>query len=343
MDDSVAYTEQLMDFFAQRLATGQAVSVGEALRWAKNRYLGGVPVGGFGTYDEKAMIESTLYGLPMYGVSLPAREGPQIPERPPVSTSDLPTETLVFDLASSFQLETGSEDGDYYSVNGETQSNSGRPVQPRTGQLIPDKSGFGLTPHGAVLVNATAVVSDTFNPLVTRPITDITLAEPEFKAEGWFPADVWGVNQIGDEPRLVVVPAQFKGDENLGVLRLFETLEFRVYYTDTTSLDYTGPIVWEVDGQTVGTEADIWVTTEDASGVQEVVLAYTQDGLQWQSLNLTQVDQDQWEAHLLGLTGPLVYFVQIVDGAGNVTVTSNKGLFFEPKHPVYMPLVIRSG
>jgi hypothetical protein len=342
----VAYTEQLMDLFAQRLTTGQTVSVGEALRWAKDQYLGGVPVGGFGTYDEKAMIESTLYGLPMYSVALPARIRQQIPERPPVSTSDLSTETISFDFSTSFQLETGSEDGDYYSINGETQASIGRPVQPRWSQLIPDKSGVTpvpLTPHGAALINATAVMSDSFDPLVTRPITDITLGEPQFEAEGWFPADVWGVNRMGDKPRLVVVPAQFRGDQNEGDLRRFVTLEFQVYYTDTTSLDFTGPIVWEVDGLSIGDEADIWVSTEDASGVQQVVLAFTQDGLQWQSLNLEQVDQDQWEAHLSGLTGPVMYFVQAVDGAGNVTITSNKGLFFEPKHPVYMPLIIRGG
>ena len=219
-------------------------------------------------------------------------------------------------------------------------------MQPRTGQLIPDKSGVlpvGLTPHGAVLINATAVVSDSFDPLVTVPVTDLVMSEPKFVAEGWFPADVWGVNRMGDDPRLVIIPAQFKGDQNEGVLRRFDTLEFRVYYTDTTSLDYAGPIVWEVDGRMVGTQADIWVTTEDASGVQGIVLVYTQDGLQWQSLSLTQVGQDQWEAHLSGLTGPVMFFVQVVDGAGNVTITSNKGLFFEPKHPVYMPLVIRGG
>jgi hypothetical protein len=162
-------------------------------------------------------------------------------------------------------------------------------------------------------------------------------------AEGWFPADVWGVNQTGDHPRLVVVPAQFKGDQDRGDLRRFEALEFQAYYTDTASPDYTGPIVWEVDSLSTEDGADIWVSTEDASGIQQVVLTFTEDGLQWRSLNLEQVDQDLWEAHLSGLTGPVMYFVQAVDGAGNVTMTSNKGLFFEPKVPIYLPLVMRGG
>ena len=45
--------------------------VGLALTRAKKQYLGEAATGGFGTYDEKVMIESTLYGLPMYRVSVP--------------------------------------------------------------------------------------------------------------------------------------------------------------------------------------------------------------------------------------------------------------------------------
>jgi len=69
MDDSIAYTERVMQLLADKLTSVQGMSVGEALRWAKQRYIGGVPSGGFGTYDEKAMIEATLYGLPMYRVN----------------------------------------------------------------------------------------------------------------------------------------------------------------------------------------------------------------------------------------------------------------------------------
>jgi hypothetical protein len=46
--------------------------------------------------------------------------------------------------------------------------------------------------------------------------------------------------------------------------------------------------------------------------------------------------------HLTGLTGQFIYLVQAVDGAGNVTITSNKGLFFEPeRHQIYLPIVMR--
>src|SRR5204863_8044842 len=71
-DSAVAETEQLMLFLTQEMGSQASVSVGQALVTAKQRYLGSAPAGGFGLYDEKVLLEATLYGLPMLKVSLPA-------------------------------------------------------------------------------------------------------------------------------------------------------------------------------------------------------------------------------------------------------------------------------
>jgi hypothetical protein len=72
------------------------------------------------------------------------------------------------------------------------------------------------------------------------------------------------------------------------------------------------------------------------------VMVYTQDGIHWQSQDLTYNSGDVWHAHLFGVTHQLAYLVQVVDGAGNVTVTSNKGQFFElTRHEIYLPIVVR--
>jgi hypothetical protein len=352
MDDSVALSERLTYLFAQKLSDESNMPVGEALRWAKNRYLGSVPSGGFGTYDEKALIEATLYGLPMYRVSVPS---------PGISSLEVsraqagllfstgsPTGTVTFDpadLECEFHTVTRHGDvvGTYCSIGGEVQASPGRPVQPRTSAPIPPKAE--LTPHGAVLISATSVLIEGFNPLISRPVTDTVLSEPPFEieAEAWFPANTWAVNRLGDDPRLVVVPAQFQGDRDSGKLRRFTALEFEVYYTDTASIDFSPPIVWTVEGSALGAEADFQVDAEDTSGIQRVVMAYTQDGSQWQIRDLDYAPlQDRWERHFTGLADQFIYFVQVVDGAGNVTVTSNKGLFFEPtRHQLYLPLVMR--
>jgi hypothetical protein len=345
MDDSIAFTEQLMHFFAQRLVSD--VTVGEALRWAKNRYLGGAPSGGFGTYDEKVMIEATLYGLPMYHVSVPS--GPAAPETPPVSANDLTTETVSFDLSSLFQLETGSEYGDYYSISGEVQASPGRPVQPRTSELVPVKTG--LTPHGAVLVSATSEQTDGFDPLISRPVSDTTLSEPLFEAESWFPAKTWAVNRLGDEARLVVVPAQFQGNQDGGAERRFTQLTFSVTYSD--SVDFTPPAIWKVESVLIEETTTFTVSVQDSSGIERVLVTYSADGQSWQSADLTYDTStgqvEQWGTSLTSLTEETNYFIQVVDAAGNVTVSDNKGQYFAPEPPaappgggVYLPIILRN-
>jgi hypothetical protein len=90
-------------------------------------------------------------------------------------------------------------------------------------------------------------------------------------------------------------------------------------------------------------EVDLTVHAEDTSGVQRVLMVYTLDGIVWRSRDLACNEQeDRWGTHFSGLSDEFIYFVQAVDGAGNVTVSSNKGLFFEPIRPmVYLPLVMR--
>jgi hypothetical protein len=317
------------------------VAVGEALRWAKRRYLGSVPSGGFGTYDEKAMIESTLYGLPMVQMAVGGSQMAGLRSRADLRANGDVTATVTF--VPTFKLETGAAEGNYYAIDREVQASPGRPVQPRTSQVMPDKSAFDLVPHGAVLISATSTLTEGFNPLISRPVTDTKLSEPPFTAEGWFPAQMWTLNRLGDENRLVVVPTQFRGNEISGTLRRFDGLAFEVYYTDTVAVDYTPPIIWEVRSVALEDEADLTVHAEDTSGVQRVVMAYTLDGMAWRSRDLTYYEQeDRWRTHFNGLSDEFIYFVQAVDGAGNVTVTSNKGMFFEPTRPtVYLPLVLR--
>ena len=140
----------------------------------------------------------------------------------------------------------------------------------------------------------------------------------------------------------MLTPAQFKGNQDNGTLRRFTTLDFEVYYADTTVMDYAPPAIWKVDGLVFMNAAHFWVVAQDSSGIQRVVMVYTQDGMNWQSADLINTSQDHWETTLPAAKGQFIYFVQVVDGAGNVTVTANKGLFFEPaRHDVYLPVVMR--
>jgi hypothetical protein len=194
-----------------------------------------------------------------------------------------------------------------------------------------------------VLLSATST-EEILDPLISLPVTDTTAIEPAFEAQAWFPSNPWAINRLSDAARLVVVPAQFHGDQDSGTLRRFTVLEFQVYYTDTASTDFAPPAIWTVEGVALKDEADFWVSAEDTSGIQRVVMVHTRDGSHWQSRDLEyDTNRDRWETHLAGLADQFIYFIQVVDGAGNVTVTSNKGLFFEPtRNEVYLPLVLRN-
>ena len=68
--DFLAYSAKLYALLAKQLRAGTgAVPLGQALVNAKQKYLAGVS--NLTGIDQKALIESTLYGLPMTGVNLP--------------------------------------------------------------------------------------------------------------------------------------------------------------------------------------------------------------------------------------------------------------------------------
>lgn len=61
------YAERLVVLMTERLTAGGTVSVGEAVKWAKTRYLE-EDSGCFDAYDQKSLMQWTLFGLPMVTV-----------------------------------------------------------------------------------------------------------------------------------------------------------------------------------------------------------------------------------------------------------------------------------
>jgi len=350
MDDAVSFTERVMYLFVQELAHQANMPVGQALQQAKQRYLGGIPSGGCSTYDEKALIEATLYGLPMYRVSVP-NPGAQAQSKEEALVGSLAAaqatalSVVPVSITPTLQLVTATVDadlvGNYYSVEGEIQASPGRPVQPRTSQDLPVYSG--MTPHGVLFLSGSIVDVANFNPLISRPMTDTTLSEPTYDNPAWFPIKPFTVNRLGDADRLVVVPAQYRGSESSGIERLFQQMDFDVYYADEGQSDYVIPDIWKVDGQSFLGKANFQVQAADDSGIVRVLVTYSNDGLHWQSIDLAFNSlTGQWEGEVVGMSKTASYFVQAVDVAGNVSMTANKGLLFEPTlHEIYLPIVIR--
>jgi hypothetical protein len=153
---------------------------------------------------------------------------------------------------------------------------------------------------------------------------------------------MFAVNRLGEMDNLVIIPAQFQGSQDTGTLRRFTELTFTVVYSD--GLDFTPPAIWQVaSGLSSGTTS-FQVSADDASGIEQVLVTYSADGQHWQSADLTyRAYTNLWEGSVPGLTAEAIYFVQVMDGAGNVTVSDNKGQYFVPQeHRVYLPVVLKS-
>jgi hypothetical protein len=357
VDDAISFTERVMHLYTRYLTSGPGVSVGQALVQAKRRYLGEASSGGFGTYDEKILIEPTLYGLPMYRVTVPS-PGPWSTAGAQSAAAGVGAQV---DAASNVYVETktlsiaydpvhDTPNGQFYTIDGLALFSPGRPIQPRTSVSLDNASwgdAQGMIPHGALLLGGQSTMDMDYNPVIARPIptSTATLAEPDLSIPAWFPQKLFVINRLGDTDRLVIVPAQFKGNQDLGAQRRFTQMRFAVTYSDSD--DRMPPVIWRVESERAGSGIFLSVAAGDASGVERVLVTYadsvgSSNSVAWQSFDLAyNTYTERWEGALPGLAGKAIFFLQAMDTAGNVTVSSNKGQYFspEPNH-IYLPVIV---
>jgi hypothetical protein len=80
---------------------------------------------------------------------------------------------------------------------------------------------------------------------------------------------------------------------------------------------------------------NVTVNASDASGIEAVVVAYTDGSGVWASASLEQ-SQGSWSGSLAGSAGT-DFLIQVVDRAGNVTVWDNED--WPNTNSIYLPLV----
>jgi hypothetical protein len=243
--------------------------------------------------------------------------------------------------------------GQFYTIDGLALSSPGRPIQPRTSVALETVQAMtppdGLYPHGALLLSGQSTTDTAFNPVIARPVSTstATLVEPDLNAQVWFPQKLFAINRLGDTDRLVIVPAQFRGNQDMGIQRRFTEMRFAVAYSDSD--DRLPPVIWRVESESTGAGTFLSVAAGDASGVERVLVTYADPvgpstNAAWQSLDLTyNTYTERWEGVLSGLTGKAIFFLQAMDAAGNVTISHNKGQYFspEPNH-IYLPMIVHA-
>ena len=125
----VAYSAALMADFAGDL--GGPLTIGQALAQAKQQYAAGNTV--LSPYDLKSVMESTLYGLPMYtlnGTSGSSASAPAGPGTGPVTGPVIGTDPItglteapvsaslsVGGAAGQLSEQSGADGTSYYQVN----------------------------------------------------------------------------------------------------------------------------------------------------------------------------------------------------------------------------------
>jgi len=259
-------SEELMTSFARNLGTEAEVTVGEALVKAKQEYALN-NMGFYGPYDEKVLIEATLYGPPMYRVSVPspgaeAQGSGGAGERaskawfasaPSYLRTSAPSELIVRSYSITPTLTpVNTPEGTYYTGDAGVQAILYRPLQPRTSLdiALPDGVGNGTVAHGALFLGGSYTDVPNFDPVIAMPVTETTRYEPQWIYTGWRPRGLARINRFrtaqGVLERLTVIVGQFLhtdivSNRVMGIERLYDQMSYDVYYSDAD--DFTPPTI----------------------------------------------------------------------------------------------------
>jgi len=344
-------SEELMYGYTQELSRGGSALVGGALKAAKQSYY--LEDGNIDGYDQRILIESTLYGLPMYELMT----GGTLEEEDPFPSVAI-TITSPEDFASFSEghvdislvgalgaySETRTADGSYFSLDGHTRVDAGRPVQP---QFHMDVSSPGAgTARGAILAGGSYARREGFNPVSAQPVNEYYAPpEPDFTYDGWYPPVPFMLqgqrNVSTTVEMLVAVMGQYNSDE--GSERLYESMSLDLYYSG--SPDRTPPTIESASARREGARVDFKVAVSDPSGVHRVVVVYTDGSGAWTTKDLDYVPlMDKWTGSISS-ESEIEWLVQAVDEAGNVAVANDKSAYYVPQdrviYSVYLPLLLR--
>jgi hypothetical protein len=342
----IGLSEQLMLDLTERLVYGQSATVGQALSAAKAKYY--LQEAAWDYYDEKILIESTLYGLPMYRYTTPASlsapTGSLEPSANPLKEEHLTilgdglTKNSVSYEIPAFLAET-TEEGTYYTFGGMAHSGNGEPIQPK---YVADMSFPETEAHGIVFRGGSYADIESFDAVFDQAITETeTLAQPAIDGPGWYPPVPQSLRHLEQGDTLVMMLGQYHASNQME--RLYDGLEMDTYY-HMSSEDWTPPIVPCLLSYQEGRQGDyvLEIEVHDPSDVEAVIVTYTTGDRQWQSLDLVLSDQT-WTGSLPNDPN-LRYLVQAVDKAGNVRVKANDGIYYtlgesDCSNAIYLPLV----
>ena len=354
----VALSEELMARFTGYL--DGSMSVGQALMFAKQAYASGLGLNG--PYDEKVVMESTFYGLPMFTIESPRRGFSADFGNPPLGERDTTPVTFNPNLrAIDIDLRLGFDGvptlvrndegiGSYFSVGDQfAQVTHFRPIQPIGNFVLPwtneEDGSLERRVAGVFLTGmATSEILTNFDPVINRPILSDSLTELEptvgrvvFPA---MPASVTSTPTPGGwENRLNVVFGQFAGGADVGLgakttgtQLLFDEFTAEIFFALPDVADRLPPRIHRVAAHKDDGVIRFRVEAHDLFGIARANVLWTPTGSTgaWSELVLTP-DGDAFIGSITdpdpATEGSIEFLVQVLDINGNVGTSTNKGDF----------------
>ena len=289
--DFLEYSERIYAEFAHQLRVGTGpVAVGDALVASKIFYMSTTQ--SLSGLHEKAILESALFGLPMFKVDMPDGRGTTtgsgaqpLTFNPSDTTggltwTDLNTGTgtvqhnKTLDVLNADGSSAGNIVTTWFSGPSGESINPGDPVLPLDVRNVtqPDKvlrgvAFLGGTYSDKTSVDVTGVGTVPVVPLTATAGTELGGTHLGFGSPTFYPERPWSVNYFDElagstgVTNLLLTPAQHRavaagGDSAL--LRLYSNLDVRMYYLDS-SVDpgaavstALAPSISDVSGTLVG-------------------------------------------------------------------------------------------
>ena len=365
--DFELWSERIYAEFAHQLDSGSGpVAIGDALMRSKQIYLSSTP--DVLPMDAKALLESTLYGLPMLSVDMPGRENdsttPPAIGGTPTAVSSGPGADLGLTATSDVTVQTPttreSKSLDNVDANGNLTgthttatwltgangvvANPGQPVLPlqTADATVGGKVLRGVGFRSGAYTDQTGVV-----PLTGAPATELStahqgFASPVFSPEQPFRINYFGALTPGGPTSLLLTPAQYKSSpsgDGTAILRTYQSLGLQLFYSSNISdaAQASAPSIGNVsavlNGSTITFQATV---TENPAGIQGVWVTWTGAGTggsdAWQSIDLTQDPSSKalWTGTMPAPanTANFQFMAQAVNGVGLVGLDDNFGAYY---------------
>lgn len=336
-DINIGYSEAVAQHISEQLLITNTQMLGSALVEAKQTYF--VNTTSFNHLDAKVLQPLTLYGLPMLevsnppNISAPATGASSVLPSSPAQRGSLTVLTYTLNAATYNQQEV--EKGVYYDFEGKTIAKHGFPVQPSDHITLTPALEGDQNPRGVILRRATYIEQDDFDPVIAEASSmsenRLPQAELTVTTSGWDYPLPYSLSQFEGlferKASLNLVLGAYHSEE--ATERLYENMTLEVLYSN--SLDHTPPTIDFITGNQERDGTPLFVSASDDSQVSEVIGVCDDGDGNWATVSLARSENDLWAGVCENTER---FYVQVVDEAGNVTVSE-----WQSTSPTTIPLV----